>query len=161
MASPRQVLSALADSATHHTTTELGCTIAWQQWPSSATQGDPLLLIHGGFGSWTHWAANIEALSDHRAVWTLDLPGLGSSGGMPQPWTIPHFAQLVLAGWHRLLGTDQTFEIAGFSFGAMIAGRVAQSAAEQCTRCTLIGASGFGELHRQVDLLPPTGRRRR
>ena len=37
----------------------------------------------------------------------------------------------------------------------MIAGQLAADVGDRCTRCTLIGAAGFGDLHVQVSLLPP------
>ncbi|KZX59309.1 hypothetical protein A3709_13495 [Halioglobus sp. HI00S01] len=153
MLSPQQRIAGLLARAALHSTEVDHTTIAWQHWGG---EGTPLLLVHGGFGSWTHWAANIEALRQSRNVWTLDLPGLGSSADMPKPWTTEHFAELVLAGWRQLLG-DTEFELAAFSFGAMIAGHVAALAGPQCQRCCLIGASGFGPLHKQVSLLPPPG----
>jgi pimeloyl-ACP methyl ester carboxylesterase len=157
MSNPADQIAALLSRATRHHTELEGCRIAWQQWPVPSKDAAPLLLVHGGFGSWTHWAANIECLSQERAVWTVDLPGLGSSGDMPKPWTTGHFAQLLLTGWRSLIGADQHFELAAFSFGAMIGGHVAALAGTQCTLCSLIGASGFGPLHMQADLLPPPG----
>lgn len=157
MPTPAQQITELLGRATQHTTNIDGSSIAWQQWPGAQQGAVPLLLVHGGFGSWTHWAANIDGLSSDRAVWTVDLPGLGNSGNMPKPWTTQHFAELLLAGWRSLIGTDQLFELAAFSFGAMISGHLAAMAAGQCSRCTLIGASGFGDLHVQADLLPPPG----
>jgi pimeloyl-ACP methyl ester carboxylesterase len=157
MQSPAEQISGLLGRATLHTTDVDGCKIAWQQWPGASKNATPLLLVHGGFGSWTHWAANLDGLCRERAVWTVDLPGLGSSGDMPKPWTTDHFAELLLSGWRSLVGAERTFEIAAFSFGAMISGHLAAMAAEQCARCTLIGASGFGDLHVQASLLPPPG----
>ncbi len=157
VATPADQLSARRGRATQHHTDVEGCAIAWQQWSGAPEGAVPLLLVHGGFGSWTHWAANIEGLRRERALWTVDLPGLGCSGDMPRPWTTQHFAELLLTGWRSLIGTDTPFELAAFSFGAMISGHLAASAGRQCTRCTLVGASGFGPLHVQVDLLPPPG----
>ena len=154
MLSPAAQVAALLARATERETDIGGCRLAWQQW---STEGTPLLLLHGGFGSWTHWAANVEALSRERAVWTVDLPGLGNSGDMPKPWTSQHFARLLLEGWRSLLGAERHFELAAFSFGAMIGGHLAAMAHAHCRRCTLIGASGFGPLHVQAALLPPPG----
>jgi pimeloyl-ACP methyl ester carboxylesterase len=154
---PAQQVAAVLARATQRQTDSGGCQLAWQQWSAPAQDKPPLLLLHGGFGSWTHWIANIDGLASARELWTVDLPGLGSSGDMPEPFTTEHFAQLLLAGWRGLIGEDRPFELAGFSFGAMIAGHLAALAGQQCQRCTLIGASGFGALHQQVRLIPPPG----
>ena len=114
-----------------------------------------MLLVHGGFGSWSHWARNIDRLSKHYTLWTCDLPGLGSSGDLAKPWTSGDISDRMLAGWRHLQGSQQVFDICGFSFGGLIAGLMAATAGDQCRRCVLIGASGFGPLHVQVDLLPP------
>lgn len=154
---PADQVAALLQRANIHRIEVEGCELVWQQWPTRSTGARPLLLLHGGFGSWTHWLANIPVLSEQRAVWTVDLPGLGNSGDMPEPYTTAHFADLLLSGWRTLIGREQTFELAAFSFGAMIGGQLAAMASEQCRRCTLIGASGFGGLHVQASLLPPPG----
>lgn len=154
---PADQLGELLAGSTPHSTDSGGCRLAWQQWSGLGKGSPPLLLLHGGFGSWTHWVANLQALRQERTLWTVDLPGLGASGDMPKPWTTRHFAELLLAGWCSLTGEDQPFELAAFSFGAMIAGHLAALSGQRCTRCTLIGASGFGELHRQVPLLAPPG----
>ena len=41
--------------------------------------GSPVVLVHGGHGSWLHWVRNIEALAAHHTVWAVDLPGFGDS----------------------------------------------------------------------------------
>jgi pimeloyl-ACP methyl ester carboxylesterase len=51
--------------------------------PDNANDADaltkPLVLLHGGSGSWTHWLRNVEHLSQFRTVWALDIPGFGDS----------------------------------------------------------------------------------
>ncbi|MEM1403355.1 MAG: alpha/beta hydrolase [Pseudomonadota bacterium] len=156
MPSPAErVAQTLGSARIHHTSYE-GGELYWQRWSASkALDAPPLLLFHGGFGSWNHWIANVEDLRQKRDVWTFDLPGLGQSDDMPEPHTIAHFSEIVLSGIDQLLGDQNPFAIAAFSFGAMIAGQVAADVGERCTRCTLIGAAGFGDLHEQVSLLPP------
>ncbi|MEP1469875.1 MAG: alpha/beta hydrolase [Halieaceae bacterium] len=134
-----------------------GGNLCWQCWGREDEDTLPLVLLHGGFGSWTHWFANLPVLAETRQVWTVDLPGLGSSGDMPAPFTTEHFAELLLAGIDQVLGPDAMFDLAGFSFGAMIGGHVAAGASERCSRFVMIGAAGFGDLHVQVSLLPPPG----
>ena len=45
----------------------------------SSVVREPLVLLHGGSGSWTHWVKNVLHLSQTRDVWGLDLPGFGDS----------------------------------------------------------------------------------
>ena len=137
-----------------YTTESEGCALVWHCWPAKQAGALPLLLVHGGFGAWTHWAANIEALSERFQVWTVDMPGLGDSGDLPDPVSVHHIAKLLWSGWRELQGGN-AFELAGFSFGAMVAGRLAAVAGGGCRRCSLIGAVGFGQLQVQVDLLAP------
>jgi 2-hydroxy-6-oxonona-2,4-dienedioate hydrolase len=151
---PATRLAQLLSEADLHATRCNHGEMVWQQW---SDQGTPLVLLHGGFGSWNHWVHNIEGLRQQRALWTLDLPGLGDSAGMPEPHTAAHFAQIIVQGLDTLLGSATHFELAGFSFGAMIGARVAQLAGSRCERFTAIGAAGFGPLHHQVSLQrPPT-----
>ena len=45
--------------------------------------GPPLILFHGGMGSWTHWVRNIPALRERFTVYAPDLPGCGDSISVP------------------------------------------------------------------------------
>ncbi|MEP6391512.1 MAG: alpha/beta fold hydrolase [Halioglobus sp.] len=156
MSLPAVTLQRLLDQSVARVTDSDGCRIAWQKWSARTDTGmPPLVLLHGGFGSWAHWVHNISSLRKRRTVYTLDLPGLGDSGDMTAPSTTGHFAQLVLSGLDSLLGAHSPFALAGFSFGAMIAANLAADVGSRCSRLTLIGAAGCGQLHVQVPLLAP------
>ncbi len=141
---------ALLATATLHQTPGL----SWQQWSNSGA-GPRLLLLHGGFGSWNHWFANIDGLRQHRELWTLDLPGLGDSADIPASARPAEFANRILQGIGALWPEGGAVELAGFSFGAMVGVRLAEQLAERCKRFTAIGAAGWGQLHVQVPLTPP------
>ena len=48
--------------------------VVWHRWG----RGAPVVLLHGGAGSWRHWVRNVDALlAAGRTVWAPDLPGLG------------------------------------------------------------------------------------
>ena len=42
--------------ATRHTTTSGAGEVVWRMWGA----GTPLVLLHGGTGSWMHWVRNVE-----------------------------------------------------------------------------------------------------
>ena len=79
--------------------------MVWQVWGED-TDKPPLLLLHGGFGSWTHWIANVETLSKTRRIVTCDMPGLGDSASAPGELTPSNLAAPIVAGWtHYSAGT--------------------------------------------------------
>jgi pimeloyl-ACP methyl ester carboxylesterase len=47
--------------------------------------GDPLILLHGGFGSVETWGASIEALAKTRQVIGVDLQGHGRTADIDRP----------------------------------------------------------------------------
>ena len=156
MSLPAATLQELRRESITYSTSSNGCRIVWQQWPAITETGlPPLILLHGGFGSWTHWVRNIASLRQTRTLWTCDLPGLGDSGDVPVSASTELFAQRIMSGVDTLLGERQVFQLAGCSFGAMVAARMAAQAGSCCSRLILIGAAGCGDLHVQVPLLPP------
>jgi 2-hydroxy-6-oxonona-2,4-dienedioate hydrolase len=50
----------------------------------------PVVLFHGGSGSWTHWVRNIQPLvAAGRQVIAADLPGFGDSASPPSRGATP------------------------------------------------------------------------
>jgi 2-hydroxy-6-oxonona-2,4-dienedioate hydrolase len=119
--------------------------MVWRIWgPSEGGAGEPLVLFHGGFGSWTHWFRNIPALSRHYRLIVASLPGLGESDDAPKPHTPSGLAAIVAAGIERILAPGERFHLTGFSFGGLIGGHVAAHFGERCRSLTLVGAGGLG-----------------
>lgn len=51
----------------------------------SMGEGEPLVLVHGGFLDHTLWMLNVPILAQRFRVVTIDLPGHGQSGGSIHP----------------------------------------------------------------------------
>jgi len=123
-------------------------TMVWRGWG----QGPAVLLLHGGAGSWRHWARNLGPLTTDHTVLAPDLPGLGDSAKAPDPVGAEEVADLVFRGLKEVLGPDAHVHIAGFSFGGVIAGLVAAMAGDRVRSLTLIGTGGLGPPSRSVKL---------
>ncbi|MBO6520011.1 MAG: alpha/beta hydrolase [Rhodospirillales bacterium] len=121
----------------------------WQVW-GEETEKAPLLLLHGGFGSWTHWIANVEALSKTRRVVTCDMPGLGDSASAPGDLTPDNLAAPIVDGLDAVFGKGVAIDLAGFSFGGLIGSRVARAIGSRMGTYVAVGASGFEDLHVRV-----------
>ncbi len=148
---PKAVLARLSASAEIVETPCADGQMVWQRWPvAPGATGAPLVLLHGGFGSWTHWIANIRELSKDRPVVTADLPGLGDSADAPEPLSPDGIAAVVNGGLDAVLGSGTRFDLAGFSFGGLIGSRVAAMAGDRCRTFVAVGASGFQGLHVRV-----------
>lgn len=121
-----------------------------------AGHGTPLLLIHGGFGSWLHWRANIEALAQHHTVFAIDLPGFGLSCDAPADSDIDALARPIgeaIAGLRASLPLalrDTPFGIAAFSFGTTVAVRVGLLFPEAVRALLLVNPPGLGQVSEEV-----------
>jgi len=151
--SPETKIQALQDQATR---LESPCgegVMVWHRWEGPSEQHDrpPLVLLHGGFGSWTHWARAIPLLREHVTVIAADSPGLGDSADAPLPHTSSGLAEIISNGLNHILPSAQRFHLTGFSFGGMLGSVVAARQGNRCLSFTAVGASGFGDLHYIVE----------
>ncbi len=129
------------DGAAQRTETPCGDGfMVWRSWGS----GPVLILLHGGAGSWRHWAHNIDDLSrDHRLL-VPDLPGLGCSAMVPEPQTAETVAAILARGVDLLLGLDASYDLAGFSFGGTAASCLAALHGARVRSLTLVCCGGVG-----------------
>lgn len=82
-------------------------------------KGRPLLLIHGLGSSSRTWEPILSALTPHREVVAIDLPGFGNSPALPGPVSIASLTNAVEAFIHaRGLGA---IDVVGSSMGARMA----------------------------------------
>jgi pimeloyl-ACP methyl ester carboxylesterase len=110
---------------------------------ASNVEHEPLVLLHGGSGSWTHWVKNVLHLSQTRVVWALDLPGFGDSTLPPDV----RDADDLVPYLHALLQhafPNQTVDVMGFSYGGMTAGLLAAAPDHNIRRLMLVGVPGLG-----------------
>jgi pimeloyl-ACP methyl ester carboxylesterase len=114
--------------------------MVWRSWGS----GKPLVLFHGGGGSWEHWVRNIEFLAQHRQVWTADFPGFGDSADAPEPIDAHSIAAATADGLDLLFPLPQRVDIAGFSFGGMIGTVIAAKRPGRVGQLILVGAASLG-----------------
>ncbi|HUN49105.1 MAG TPA: alpha/beta hydrolase [Stellaceae bacterium] len=112
----------------------------WHIWG----EGPPLVLLHGGYGSWTHWVRSVEHFSRHYRVLAADLPGLGDSAAAPDPYTADSIAAIVTEGLASLVRPNDTIDLAGFSFGGLIGGHVTERLGERMKHLVLVGSGGTG-----------------
>jgi pimeloyl-ACP methyl ester carboxylesterase len=117
-----------------------GGTIVWRVWGA----GPPVVLIHGGSGSWLHWIRNIEGLAAHATLIVPDLPSLGESSPGPMPFDAATWSAPLRDGIDAIIGADTPFVLVGFSFGAIFAGNIAHVAGARVQSLVLIGPAGFG-----------------
>jgi len=114
--------------------------MVWRAWGA----GPPVVLLHGGYGSWTHWLKNIDTLAVRYRVIAPDLPGLGDSAMPPDPVTPESLAAIIDCGLREVLAPNERFHLVGFSFGAMLGSFVAAARGEELRSMTLVGSASMG-----------------
>jgi 2-hydroxy-6-oxonona-2,4-dienedioate hydrolase len=133
-------LQILDASAIRHAIAFNGGHIAVREWGSGA----PVVLLHGGSGSWKHWVKNILALVDSgRRVLVPDMPGFGESTApligqdadvIPEPleWALDQIIP------------NQPYDLVAFSFGSMVAAQMVVRNPERISKLVLSGSPALG-----------------
>lgn len=144
---PAQLIIAEADARSEKYFAEFapGLNLRWRRFGD----GPPLVLLHGGHGSWLHWLRNIPALSAAFSLWLPDMPGYGDSDGPNEELDIRQVAQAVASSLAGLIGADTPIRLGGFSFGGLIATQLALLR-PNIERLALVGVSGHGGPRRQL-----------
>ena len=135
---PAEFVAALDRASTRRTTPNGAGEVVWRIWG----RGDPLVLVHGGTGSWMHWVRNIEDLAQDFLVIAPDIPGSGESSSPEPPITAERVAAALGAGVKTIIGPDTGFAIAGFSMGGLVASYVAHLSGGRAENLVLVASSG-------------------
>jgi 2-hydroxy-6-oxonona-2,4-dienedioate hydrolase len=132
--SPAQAL--LAQARVAHTPCGDGA-LAWHLWG----EGPPVVLLHGGSGSWTHWVRNIPALvAAGFQVVVPDLPGFGDSAVPPGGEDADVSVAPLAEGLRALV--PGPLRLVGFSFGTLVAVLLA-ARTPRVQQLVLLGAPVF------------------
>ena len=125
--------------------------MVWRVWGPEKPDSPPLVLGHGGQGTWTHWIRNIDALAQHYPVIVPDLPGHGVSA---MPGTVDHdtISAAVAAGMREFLVGGQQANFVGFSFGGAVFAHFAARYPELVRRVVIVGTGGLDTPHGHIDL---------
>ena len=138
---PLEVIS-LSERVQRHSIDCGGRRVMWR----TLGQGRPLVLLHGGHGSWLHWVRNMPALAADRTVCVPDMPGYGDSDE-PVKDSMEGLVQGLRKSLDLLLGLDADFDLVGFSFGGLVASHLAVVNGG-VGRMALLGAVGHGGVRR-------------
>jgi 2-hydroxy-6-oxonona-2,4-dienedioate hydrolase len=133
-------VAALATIARRYETPCGAGSMVWRAWGA----GVPVVLLHGGYGSWAHWLRNIGPLAEHYRPIAPDLPGLGDSAMPPAPDNLDDIVRIVGDGMATVLAPDERFHLVAFSFGGQLAGALALRFGDRIRSLTLVGAGGLG-----------------
>lgn len=136
----RQYIEALDARAEHRKVPyAAGQAIHWRIFG----RGEPLVLVHGGHGSWLHWVRNIEPLAHGRMLLVPDLPGFGDSDEAAEGASLETLADALSGSVAALTEGRGPVDVVGFSLGGIVSARAAVRNGG-VRRLALIGSPGTG-----------------
>lgn len=124
--------------------------LVWHRWGEAHDGLAPVVLFHGGSGSWTHWLRNIDPLlAAGRQVLVPDLPGFGDSELPPGNHDADGIPEPIEQGLAEIVGSTRC-ALVGFSFGSMVAGLLAADMPWRATQLVVVGAPALGVVPRSM-----------
>jgi len=114
--------------------------VAYREFGSGA----PLVLFHGGAGSWEHWVLNVDPLATAFRVVALDLPSYGDSERVEWDISTDDYIQLTAEAVAEICGEAPRIHLAGFSFGGTVSAAVAVALGARTGSLSMTGGAGYG-----------------
>ena len=105
---------------------------------------NPIILCHGGSGSWTHWCRTIPYLAERHTVFAADLPGLGDSAMPVDPSHPASSAEALAQGIRQLVPREKGPRVAAFSFGAHVSTLAIAGLGDYVRDFLITGCSALG-----------------
>jgi pimeloyl-ACP methyl ester carboxylesterase len=149
----RRLIAQIDARAARHDAEHQGVRVRWRRFGPTHASLPPLVLLHGGHGSWLHWVRNIEALSADRALWLPDMPGFHDSD-VPRAMVagdapLDPLLEALGGTLDTLIGAGTPIDLGGFSFGGLTAAKFAARRGA-VRKLTLLGSGGHGTLRRMA-----------
>ena len=117
--------------------------ICWRIWG----KGNPIIFLHGGYGSWAHWIKQVLPFSKNHRVLVPDMPGFGESDDLSLPHSPEKIASNLADTLEDLISVEDKLIICGFSFGGLISGHLSYELIQRKFRpkkLILVGPGGLG-----------------
>lgn len=124
--------------------------MVWRKWGS----GPPVIMVHGGSGSWTHWCRTVPVQSKTHTLWLCDIPGLGDSAS---PCDLSHpagCAEALNIGIRQLIPREDRPRLVTFSFGCHVSALAMPTLGDYIRDWVIIGTSALGRTDRPVMNFP-------
>ena len=137
---PAEIADAVSADSEVHTTPCGEGNMVWRKWG----RGTPVVLAHGGSGSWTHWIKTIPVLKQHCEVWAADIPGLGDSDYPPHPHTPAGLGTVMALGINQLFSRERKPHVVAFSFGAHVSSFALKHLEGRVASFTITGCAALG-----------------
>lgn len=149
----RRLIAQIDARAARHDAEHQGVRVRWRRFGPTHASLPPLVLLHGGHGSWLHWVRNIEALSADRALWLPDMPGFHDSD-VPRAMVagdapLDPLLEALGGTLDTLIGAGTPIDLGGFSFGGLTAAKFAARRGA-VRKLALLGSGGHGTLRRMA-----------
>ena len=119
-------------------------TVCWRIWG----KGQPIIFLHGGYGSWRHWIKQVTYLSKDYQILVPDMPGFGESSDLKSDHTPENISLNLYQTFRKLNITDlDNISLVGFSFGGLISGHLSYQFLKKGIKLKnliLVGPGGTG-----------------
>ena len=119
-------------------------TVCWRIWG----KGQPIIFLHGGYGSWRHWIKQVKYLSKYYKILIPDMPGFGESSDLTSDHTPENISKNLYQTFRELKVDDlNNISLIGFSFGGLISGHLSYQFLKkgiQLKNLILVGPGGTG-----------------
>lgn len=122
--------------------------MVWRIWG----EGRPVVLLHGGYGAWSHWVRNVLPLSRHFQVIAADLPSHGDSDRLRGRPAREQVAALMARCLDGALPGNGGYDLVGFSLGANLSAAAIAAYGRSPGNLVLVGPGGLG-----IDTEPVAG----
>lgn len=113
-------------------------------------RGPALVLLHGGYGSWSHWIRNVLPLSRRYRVIAVDMPSHGESDALPGRPGREEVADAIARALHCVIDVNEPYNLVGFSMGANLSAAIVAGFGRPPAKLVVVGAGGLGVPSRKI-----------